>query len=188
MVVLCAGSTLPLAKQSLDEAPYKLSGAVVKLAGITFRRLAFSYWIDYLGFITEGKLAAISSNLLSGFPTGRSFTSSTNAIKFSSTFNTAPSRPTPSGAAGTWEPPSTSSKTYVFDRGSFTIGNGESTRFWEDTWMGNLPLAQQYPSLYTIAQRKQVLVSLVLSQMPLNIGFRQALSGNRANRWIHLCL
>jgi hypothetical protein len=29
------------------------------LASITFSRLAFSYWIDYLGFITEGKLAAI---------------------------------------------------------------------------------------------------------------------------------
>jgi hypothetical protein len=36
-----------------------LSGAVAKLAGITFSRLAFSYWIDYLGFITKGKLAAI---------------------------------------------------------------------------------------------------------------------------------
>jgi hypothetical protein len=59
LVVLCAGSTLPLAKQSLDEAPYKLSGAVAKLAGITFGRLSPSYWIDYLGFITEGKLAAI---------------------------------------------------------------------------------------------------------------------------------
>jgi hypothetical protein len=51
--------TLPLAKQSLDEAPYKLSRAVAKLAGITFSRLAFSYWIDNLGFITEGKLATI---------------------------------------------------------------------------------------------------------------------------------
>jgi hypothetical protein len=27
--------------------------------GITFSRLAFSYWIDNLGFITEGKLVAI---------------------------------------------------------------------------------------------------------------------------------
>jgi hypothetical protein len=43
----------------LDEAPYKLSRAVAKLAGITFSRLVFSYWIDNLGFITEGKLAAI---------------------------------------------------------------------------------------------------------------------------------
>jgi hypothetical protein len=53
------GSMLPLAKQSSDEAPYKLSGAVAKLVGITFSRLAFSYWIDNLGFITEGKLASI---------------------------------------------------------------------------------------------------------------------------------
>jgi hypothetical protein len=59
LVVLCAGSTLPLAKQSLDEAPYRLSGAVAKLAGITFGRLSPSYWIDNLGFITKGKLAAI---------------------------------------------------------------------------------------------------------------------------------
>jgi hypothetical protein len=36
-----------------------LSEAVAKLAGITFSRLAFSHWIDNLGFITEGKLAAI---------------------------------------------------------------------------------------------------------------------------------
>jgi hypothetical protein len=38
LVVLCAGSTLLLLVQSkaLDEASYKLSGAVAKLAGITF--------------------------------------------------------------------------------------------------------------------------------------------------------
>jgi hypothetical protein len=57
--VLCAGSTLPLAKQSLDEAPYKLSGAVAKLAGITFRRLAFSSWMIKPWFLTEGKLPAV---------------------------------------------------------------------------------------------------------------------------------
>jgi hypothetical protein len=41
----------------------KLSGAIVwsiaKLASITFLSLALSYWIDYLSFITEGKLAAV---------------------------------------------------------------------------------------------------------------------------------
>jgi hypothetical protein len=40
-----------------------LSGAIVrsvaKLARITFLSLALSHWIDYLGFITEGKLAAV---------------------------------------------------------------------------------------------------------------------------------
>jgi hypothetical protein len=40
----------------------KLSGtirSVAKLASITFLSLAISYWIDYLGFVTEGKLAAV---------------------------------------------------------------------------------------------------------------------------------
>jgi hypothetical protein len=60
LVVLCAGSTLPLAKQSLDEAPYKLSKAVAKLASITFSRIGFLLPGRLnLGFITEGKLAAI---------------------------------------------------------------------------------------------------------------------------------
>jgi hypothetical protein len=45
--------------KALDEAPYKLSGAVTKLAGITFLSLAFSYWIDKLWFLTEGKLVAV---------------------------------------------------------------------------------------------------------------------------------
>jgi hypothetical protein len=45
--------------KALDEATYKLSGAVGKLASITFLSLAFSYWIDNLGFVTEEKLAAI---------------------------------------------------------------------------------------------------------------------------------
>jgi hypothetical protein len=31
----------------------------MKLASITFLSLALSYWIDYLGFITKGKLAAV---------------------------------------------------------------------------------------------------------------------------------
>jgi hypothetical protein len=45
--VLYAGSTLLLVQsEALDEAPYKLSGAVAKLAGITFCSLAFSYWFD----------------------------------------------------------------------------------------------------------------------------------------------
>jgi hypothetical protein len=59
LVVLCAGSTLPLAKKSLDEVPYKLSEAVAKLAGITFSRISSSYWIDNLGFLLRKKLAAI---------------------------------------------------------------------------------------------------------------------------------
>jgi hypothetical protein len=35
---------LLLAKQSLDEVPYKLSGAVAKLASITFSRIGFFFF------------------------------------------------------------------------------------------------------------------------------------------------
>jgi hypothetical protein len=68
LVVLCAGSTLPLAKQSLDEAPYKLSGAVAKLAGITFLSLAFSWIRLNLGFLLRENLLLYSSYLPLGVP------------------------------------------------------------------------------------------------------------------------
>jgi hypothetical protein len=60
------------------------------------------------------------------------------------------------------------------------------TEFWEDTWLGNKSLAQQYPSLYNIVQRKQVSVANVLSHNPLNICFRRTLTENRWNMWLHL--
>jgi hypothetical protein len=45
--------------KALDEVPYKLFRAVAKLASITFTSLAFSYWIDNLGFLLREKLAAV---------------------------------------------------------------------------------------------------------------------------------
>jgi hypothetical protein len=62
-----------------------------------------------------------------------------------------------------------------------------SVRFWEDVWLGKTSLAQQYPSLYNIVQRKNVLVANVLSQTPLNIGFRRVLNDHKWNQWVHLC-
>jgi hypothetical protein len=54
--------------------------------------LDFSYWIDNLGFITEGKLAAIFIKTFSwGFQLAGYFTSSTNTIKLSGIIITAPS-------------------------------------------------------------------------------------------------
>jgi hypothetical protein len=62
-------------------------------------------------------------------------------------------------------------KEEFFSRGSLTIGNGMDTRFWEDTWLGNKSLAEQYPSLYNIVQRKQLSIANVLNQNPQNISF-----------------
>jgi hypothetical protein len=59
--VLYAGSTLLLVQSyALDEAPYKLSGAVAKLASINLLKFgSFSYWFDKPWFHTEGRLAAV---------------------------------------------------------------------------------------------------------------------------------
>jgi hypothetical protein len=60
------------------------------------------------------------------------------------------------------------------------------TRFWEDTWLGDTPLATQYPSLYNIVRTKHVLVTDVLFNVPLNIGFNRTLTGDRWNSWVSL--
>jgi hypothetical protein len=77
-------------------------------------------------------------------------------------------------------------KDEFFQRGSFVVGDGIKTRFWEDTWLGDTPLATQYPSLYNIARTKHVLVAEVLSNMPLNIRFNRILTGDRWNSWVSL--
>ena len=38
--------------------------------------------------------------------------------------------------------------------GTFMIQNGSQVRFWEDIWLGNTPLREQYPQLYNIARGK----------------------------------
>jgi hypothetical protein len=73
-----------------------------------------------------------------------------------------------------------------FSRGSFKVGNGLTTRFWEDCWLGDAPLAQQYPSLYSIANRKQVSVADTLANRPLHVTFRRILTPNKWAQWLEL--
>uniref|UniRef100_A0A453APP6 Reverse transcriptase zinc-binding domain-containing protein n=1 Tax=Aegilops tauschii subsp. strangulata TaxID=200361 RepID=A0A453APP6_AEGTS len=72
-------------------------------------------------------------------------------------------------------------KALFFHRVKFFVGNGMTTRFWEDTWLGKTPLAIQYPNLYNIVQRKEDYVGTVLQSVPLNIQFRRSLVGERWN-------
>jgi hypothetical protein len=73
-----------------------------------------------------------------------------------------------------------------FHRTKFIIGNGNTTRFWEDTWLGETPLATQYPSLYNSVQHKDAYVTTILQSIPLNIQFRRSLVGERWDSWLHL--
>jgi hypothetical protein len=75
-----------------------------------------------------------------------------------------------------------------FMRGSMEIGNGHITRFWEDSWLGDRPLCDQYPSLYRIVNHTNLTVAHVMASTPLNIGFRRSLSGDQWDRWAHLVM
>jgi len=37
---------------------------------------------------------------------------------------------------------------------NFVIKDGSQVRFWEDIWLGNSPLREQYPQLYNIVRKK----------------------------------
>uniref|UniRef100_A0A453N4N4 Uncharacterized protein n=1 Tax=Aegilops tauschii subsp. strangulata TaxID=200361 RepID=A0A453N4N4_AEGTS len=70
-------------------------------------------------------------------------------------------------------------KAAFFNRTKFIVGNDNNTRFWEDTWLGETPLALQYPSLYRIVQRRDALVATILQSTPFNIQFRRVLIGDQ---------
>jgi hypothetical protein len=70
--------------------------------------------------------------------------------------------------------------------GHLRLNNGENIRFWEDKWLENFTLQQQYPSLYAITQWKNVSVASVFSSIPLNISFRRGLVGNNRTLWYRL--
>ena len=67
--------------------------------------------------------------------------------------------------------------------GSFKVKDGSQTHFWMDTWLGNQPLKDRFPSLFNIVRRKQDLVATVIASVPLNISFRRNLVGTNLRDW-----
>jgi hypothetical protein len=77
-------------------------------------------------------------------------------------------------------------KDTFFKYGSFRVGDGEGTRFWEDLWLGNAPLASQFPNLYAIVNHKNVTVANTITENGLNISFRRNLAGDKWLSWLDL--
>jgi hypothetical protein len=77
-------------------------------------------------------------------------------------------------------------KEEFLSRGSFDIGTGMSTRFWEDMRLGDRPLAEQYPYLYNVVRSKYITIASTLALASLNTSFRHSLTGDRWDRWLHL--
>ena len=77
-------------------------------------------------------------------------------------------------------------KNDFFKHVSFTLGNGQGIKFWEDPWLSVTPLSAQYPASFSIVRHKEVLISHVLTHDHLNIRFQRSLVGNRWTEWLHL--
>ena len=66
-------------------------------------------------------------------------------------------------------------KKFFFPHGSFSIRDGSEIRFWEDIWLGQSTLKEQYPALYSIVRNKSDTIAKVLDTFPPNVSFRRSL-------------
>uniref|UniRef100_A0A453CQN9 Reverse transcriptase zinc-binding domain-containing protein n=1 Tax=Aegilops tauschii subsp. strangulata TaxID=200361 RepID=A0A453CQN9_AEGTS len=74
-------------------------------------------------------------------------------------------------------------KKYFFSYGSFSIKDGSEIRSWEDKWLGNATLREQYPALYNIVRHKGDTIATVMESFPPNVTFRRDLIGPRLQSW-----
>jgi hypothetical protein len=77
-------------------------------------------------------------------------------------------------------------KKFFFPYGSFSIKDGSEIRFWEDKWLGNTTLREQYPALYNIVRHKSDTIAKVMENFPPNVDFRRSLIGPRQTSWQEL--
>jgi hypothetical protein len=67
-------------------------------------------------------------------------------------------------------------KKFFFGLGSFSIKDGSEVRFWEDKWLGNASLREQYPALYSIVRHKGDTITKVIENSPPSVAFRRDFS------------
>jgi hypothetical protein len=75
------------------------------------------------------------------------------------------------------------SKKYFFPYISFSIKDGSQIRFWEDKWLVNTTLREQYPALYSIVHHKSDTIATVMQDSPANMASRRDLLGPRLESW-----
>ena len=66
------------------------------------------------------------------------------------------------------------------------IKDRSQARFWEDIWLGNTPLREQYPQIYNIARGNQDTVEAVLSASPPNASWWRDHFGDKLVMWNNL--
>uniref|UniRef100_A0ACD6AGQ7 Uncharacterized protein n=1 Tax=Avena sativa TaxID=4498 RepID=A0ACD6AGQ7_AVESA len=67
-----------------------------------------------------------------------------------------------------------------------SIGNGEGTMFWMDSWLGGRPLREVYPSLFAICSDPTLRVSSAAREGTWNISFRRTFGPKETEAWREL--
>ena len=70
--------------------------------------------------------------------------------------------------------------------GRFKLVSGNQIGFWEDKWLRNQKLKDQFSNLLNIVRRKYATVAEVLNLNPLNVSFRRVLVGDKLTEWYNL--
>jgi hypothetical protein len=65
----------------------------------------------------------------------------------------------------------------------FSIKDGSEIRFWEDKWLVNTTLREQYPALYDIVRHKSDTIAKVMESSPPNVTSRRDLLSPRLISW-----
>lgn len=66
------------------------------------------------------------------------------------------------------------------------VGNGERTCFWEEHWIGDMPLCNKFPRLYNLTYKHFVSIAEVVHSDWGCIRFRRALREETRMMWIEL--
>jgi hypothetical protein len=66
---------------------------------------------------------------------------------------------------------------------SIVLGDGRKSRFWEDSWLGNLSLCQKYPRLYYLSLSQNILVNTVFTKGMACLKFRRFLREETLSMW-----
>lgn len=66
------------------------------------------------------------------------------------------------------------------------VFNGRNTRFWEDVWLGDIPLKLEYANLFEICDKPKCTVADCWAGDGWRIGFRRALGESELKEWERL--
>ncbi|KAG2546014.1 hypothetical protein PVAP13_9KG028826 [Panicum virgatum] len=69
---------------------------------------------------------------------------------------------------------------------TFTLGDGRNILFWEDVWVGDIPLRLEFPNLYEYSYNKNCVVSECWIEGEWKMNFRRSFGQDELLQWEQL--